>query len=77
MKNQIRQIIIQALRLESPKSEAITSESNLVETLDLDSIDILEIAMTLEDEFGVRMPDNAPAVYTSIDTLAGFIEKAQ
>lgn len=75
MKEQIRGIIIAALRLDELKPEDLKEHTNLIEELDVDSVDLLELAMTIEDDLGVKMPDDQPEVYTSLHTLTEYIEK--
>lgn len=75
MKEQIRKIIIGALRLDELKPEDLGDHTNLVEELDVDSVDLLELAMTIEDDLGVKMPDDQPEVYTSLHTLTEYVEK--
>jgi acyl carrier protein len=75
MKDQIRRIIIAALRLDELKPEDIGDHTNLVEELAVDSVDLLELAMTIEDELGVKMPDDQPEVFTSLHTLTQYVEK--
>ena len=47
--------------------------------LGLDSLDALQIAMLIEEKFGVRMPegDEARPIFKSVSTLAEFVEKEQ
>lgn len=75
MKEQIRRIIIGALRLDELKPEDLGDHTNLVEELDVDSVDLLELAMTIEDELGVKMPDDQAEIYTSLHTLTEYVEK--
>ncbi len=35
----------------------ITEDASFVEDLDADSLDLLELIMDLEDEFGIKIPD--------------------
>lgn len=45
--------------------------------LGLDSLDALQIAMLVEERFGVRVPegDEARPIFTSIATLADFVSR--
>ena len=45
--------------------------------LGLDSLDILEVAMFVEGQFGVKLSESNLAALRSINTLADFIEKEQ
>jgi len=56
---ELKQLIIEALALEDVAPENIEPEAALfVEGLGLDSIDALELAMALEERYGVRIGDD-------------------
>ncbi|MDO5434317.1 acyl carrier protein [Eubacterium maltosivorans] len=50
----VQEIIAEQLELDPAK---ITMESSLMEDLEADSLDIIELVMAFEEEFGVKMPD--------------------
>ena len=50
--------------------EKITEESKLIEDLGADSLDIMEMLMALEDEFGISISDDETA---KMKTLAGVV----
>ena len=56
--------------------EKVSSESHFVNDLGLDSLDVVEIVMALEDEFGIEISDEeAEKVFTVEDTVE-LISKA-
>ena len=58
------------------KPEKVSSESHFVNDLGLDSLDVVEIVMALEDEFGIEISDEeAEKVFTVEDTVE-LISKA-
>lgn len=50
----VQEIIADRLEIEPEK---ITMESSLVDDLEADSLDVIELVMAFEEEFGVKMPD--------------------
>ena len=50
----VQEIIADQLELNPAK---ITMESSLMEDLEADSLDVIELVMAFEEEFGVKMPD--------------------
>ncbi len=54
--------------------EKITEKTNIAEDLGADSLDLVEILMSLEDEFGVSIPDEAIPNIKTIKDLVDFIE---
>lgn len=54
--------------------EKITDTTNIAEDLGADSLDLVEILMSLEDEFGVSIPDEAIPEIKTIKEIVDFIE---
>jgi acyl carrier protein len=57
-------------QLDVPKEE-ITRESNFVDDLKADSLDVVELVMAFEDEFGVTIPDDD---YEKLRTVGDAVE---
>lgn len=53
--DKVKNIIAEQLGV---SEDEIQEDSNLVEDLDADSLDIVELVMAFEDEFGVKVPDD-------------------
>ena len=58
----------------SVKPEEIKNDSNIAEELGADSLDLVEILMSLEDEFGISIPDEAIPNIKTIADIVAFIE---
>lgn len=52
--NELKKIIVEALGCEEEK---VTPEASLMEDLEADSLDIVELQMSLEDECGLTIAD--------------------
>ena len=52
----------------------ITLESDLVKDLGADSLDIADLIMTLEDEFGITVPDEVANDFLVIGNIVKFID---
>jgi acyl carrier protein len=74
---ELKQLIIESLALEDVAPENIESSAALfVEGLGLDSIDALELAMALEERYGVRIgddPDLNRQIFASVRNLAAYV----
>ncbi len=73
---QIKQMILDALRIEGMTPEEIDSDAPLFgEGLGLDSIDALQLVVAMEKEFGVVVPDAATGtkVFASVRAMAAYI----
>ena len=78
---ELKQLIVDALKLEDTAPEDIDSEEPLVgEGLGLDSIDVLELAMAINKRYGVKTKaDDAQNrhIFASVHNLASFIHEQQ
>ena len=74
---ELKELIIDALELEDVTAEEIASEEPLfLEGLGLDSIDALELAMALEERYGVKVgddPEQNERIFASVRSLAAFV----
>lgn len=59
-----------------PVSE-ITADSRLEGDLNLDSLDRLSVAMDVEDEFGVELPDEALEIVATVRELVALLTASQ
>lgn len=76
LKLELKKLIIKSANLEDMTPEEIDdAEPLFVEGLGLDSIDALELSVSLELNYGINVSDAevAKAAYRSIDTLASFV----
>lgn len=53
----------------------ITTESRIVEDLGADSLDVVELLMTLEDETGKTIPDDEVAQIKTVGQIVEVLEK--
>ena len=79
--NQIKAMIIEELHLEDISADAINNDAPLFgaggEGLGLDSLDALQLAVAVEERFGVRIEDEGEGrkVFASVASLAAFIQQ--
>ena len=52
----------------------IKPETNIVADLGADSLDLVEVLMSLEDEFGISIPDDAIPSIKTVDDLVKYID---
>ena len=75
--DELKSLIIETLVLEDATVEDIDTDSALFgDGLGLDSIDSLEIAMVLEERYGVTLeddPDQNREIFFSVASLAKFV----
>ncbi len=52
----------------------ITSETSLTSDLKINSLDLINLLLIIEDEFGVKIPDRALVDFKTIGDVVGYIE---
>ncbi len=55
----------------------ITLETNLIDDIGADSLDVVELIMELEDEFGITISDEAAADLFTVGRIVEYLEKLQ
>ncbi len=79
LEQEIKELIIEALMLEDVTPAEIEPDAALfVEGLGLDSIDALELAMALEERYGVKIgddPEQNQQIFASVRRLATFVSE--
>jgi len=76
VKNKLKELIITELNLEGKTPADIDDAAPLFgEGLGLDSLDALQLAMVIEENFGVQVPegDEARPLFANVDSLVAFI----
>ena len=74
MFEKVRDILAHQLEI---NPDTITMETNIVEDLGADSLDVVELIMELEDEFGIAISDEAAAELYTVGRIVEYLEKAQ
>lgn len=78
LQDEIKTHLIEQLNLEDLTIEDIDNDASLfADGLGLDSIDALELIVLLDTQFGIKVadPEQGKEIFTSINTMAAFIEK--
>jgi len=70
----VKDIIVEQLGV---KPDQVTPEAKFVEDLGADSLDIVELIMALEEEFGIEVPDEQAEKLLTVGDVTKFIEENQ
>ena len=57
--------------------ETVTEESLIIEDLGADSLDIVDLVMTIEEEFNVEVPDEEIENIRTVGDVVKFIDARQ
>jgi len=64
------EIIVQQLGVDADK---VTLEASFVDDLGADSLDVVELVMAFEEEFGVEIPDEAAEKIATVKDAVEFL----
>ena len=67
----VKKIVTEHLGVESEK---VTEDAAFIDDLGADSLDIVELVMAFEEEFGVEIPDDAAEDITTVKDAITYIE---
>lgn len=69
---QVKKILCEQLDLDD---EQVTMESAIIEDLGADSLDIVDLVMTLEEEFDTEIPDEDIEGLKTVGDIVKYIEE--
>ena len=57
--------------------ESISMETNLIDDIGADSLDVVELIMSLEDNYGISISDEEAAELYTVRRIVEYLEKLQ
>lgn len=70
--DKVKQTILDSLNCEEVK---VVPEAKLMEDLEMDSLDATDLAMALEDSFGITIEDSEFEKFVTIQDIVNYIDK--
>ena len=55
-------------------ADSISADTNIVDDLGADSLDVAELIMSVEDEFGIAIPDEDATELATVGKIVEYIE---
>ncbi len=71
--DRLKTIIVEQLNVDDDSK--IKLDSNFIEHLGADSLDVVELVMSIEEEFGIEIDDEAAGEITSVQNAIDYIGK--
>ena len=74
VQEKIRQIIVDELGVDEAE---VTENARFIEDLGADSLDLVELVMRFEEEFGIEIPDEDAEKIQSVGDAYSYVEQHQ
>ncbi len=58
----------------SVEEDEITLDSNIIDDLGANSLDLVDMAMTVEDEFGLELPEEMLEKVQTVEDIINYID---
>ena len=71
VEEKVKNIIVEQLGVDS---ETVTPEASFIDDLGADSLDIVELVMTMEEEFDLEIPDEDAEKIKTVNDVIGYIK---
>ena len=72
MYEKVRAILAKQLRVDAA---TVTLDAQIKKDLGADSLDILQLLMRLEDQYGITIPDKALATFKTVGDVVAYLEQ--
>ncbi len=72
--DEVKEVIVEQLNV---GEDEVKLESNFVEDLGADSLDVVELVMALEEKFEIEIPDSEAEKIQTVKDVVDYIEKAK
>lgn len=70
VEQKVKQIICEQLSVEEPE---VTRDASFVETLNADSLDIVELIMAFEEAFNIEIPDDEAEKIRTVGNAIDYV----
>ena len=67
----VKKLLSEQLNMDAAK---ITMDSDIISDLKADSLDVFQLLMSLEDEFGIAVPDEKAQELKKVSDIVNFID---
>ncbi|MBQ5402310.1 MAG: acyl carrier protein [Bacteroidales bacterium] len=74
MYDKVKEILARQLRV---PAEKVTMDAHIKRDLKADSLDILQLLMRLEDDYGLVIPDQALAKFETVGDVVNYLDSIE
>ena len=70
----VKEILAKQLRVDA---DSISDDTDIMDDLGADSLDVVEMLMSIEHEYGIVVPDEVIVTFKTVGDVAKYIENNQ
>jgi acyl carrier protein len=70
----VKDILAKQLRVDA---DSISDDTDIMDDLGADSLDVVEMLMSIEQEYGIVVPDEVIVTFKTVGDVAKYIENNQ
>lgn len=70
----VKEILAKQLRVDA---DSISEDTDIMDDLGADSLDVVEMLMSIEHEYGIVVPDEVIVTFKTVGDVAKYIENNQ
>jgi acyl carrier protein len=74
MEEKVIKLVCEATKIDSSN---VSKDTNFIDDLNLDSLDMVELMMKMEDEFGVEIPEDEAENLKTINDVVEYLKAKQ
>lgn len=74
LQDKVIKLVSEATKVETSN---INSETSFIDDLNLDSLDMVELMMKMEDEFGIEIPEDDTEKLKTIKDVVAYLKSKQ
>ena len=74
VEDRLKQIVVNQLGVEEA---SVVGKAKFIEDLGADSLDIVELVMAMEEEFGIDIPDEEAENIRTVDEAVAYVKKTE
>ena len=72
MFDKVKEIVVDQLGIDE---DSVTMSSSFVDDLGADSLDVMEMLMNIEEDYGIRIPDEDIVDFVTVGDIVDYLEK--
>ncbi|MGN7678543.1 MAG: acyl carrier protein [Anaplasma sp.] len=73
LKSKVMEVVIDCLKLKDEQKQVLSGTTNLAKDFNLDSLDFVDLVMSLEEKFSIEISDEEAQTLETVDDICKYI----